>query len=128
MYPIGKYLVLATMEGKMNAIKRIYAPTHSADIYIAGNVTVADEICRQFCYVHGFCVTLEPIQFIYKGGDETGIRVGVKNYPRFPRTENELLVEAERLARKLMDGLFQKSCMVCGTPETIWLTRRDEDQ
>jgi len=103
---------------------RTEAPTYTAAIYIAGDLTEARRVCRGYC-MKGLCVTVEPVEFIYTGGAETGVRVGLINYPRFPASPSEILNTAEHLAVALMNQLYQHSVSIVATDKTIWLSRRE---
>lgn len=100
------------------------AATFTATIYIAGDFTTAKHICREFCMT-GLCVTVEPTTFVYTGGAEEGVRVGLLNYPRFPCEPGDLLARARQLADDLRDGLCQHSWSIVTPTETIWSSRRD---
>lgn len=106
----------------MNIVK---APTCSIRIYMAGNIAMAEQICREFCYEVGECVTVTPTRYVYKGGDEAGFIVGFINYPRFARTPEQLVAAAQALATKLMTGLFQSSYTIETPEETTWYSRRE---
>lgn len=100
------------------------APTIRFDIFIAGDFAQAKQICRAYCFEVGLCVTVEPVDYIYTGGEEAGVRVGLINYPRFPSNETLLLQCATALANRLMEGLHQHSYSVAGPSETTWFSRR----
>lgn len=100
-------------------------PTIRFDIFIAGDLADARRICREYCINMGFCVTVEPVDYIYTGGRESGVRVGIINYPRFPSDHDELYRRASGLADLLMTGLYQHSYSIAGPKETIWVSRRD---
>ena len=100
------------------------APTIRFDIFIAGDFARAKEICRAYCFEIGLCVTVEPVDYIYTGGEEAGVRVGLINYPRFPCDEFALRLKAGNLADLLMEGLHQHSYSVVGPNETEWVSRR----
>jgi hypothetical protein len=102
------------------------ANTIRFDIFIAGDLTVAKQVCREHCFSAGLCVTVEPVTYIYTGGEENGVRVGLINYPRFPSTHDELLNKARELAEKLMHRLCQQSFSVVGPHRTEWYSRRPE--
>jgi hypothetical protein len=72
----------------------------------------------------GACVTVEPVDYIYTGGEEAGVRVGFINYPRFPTTAAALQEKAGRLAEKLMERLCQHSYSIVGPEFTSWYSRR----
>lgn len=96
------------------------------DIFMAGDIGRAKQVCREYCFVQGLCVTIEPVEYIYTGGEEIGFRVGLINYPRFPSTEAEILEKATTLAGRLLCHLCQHSYSIAGPRETIWFSRRPE--
>lgn len=99
-------------------------PTIRFEIFIAGDLAQAKQICRQFCFDVGLCVTVEPVAYIYTGGEEAGVRVGLINYPRFPATQAEIAEKAHKLADALTHGLCQHSYSVVGPEQTVWFSRR----
>lgn len=100
-------------------------PTIRFDIYMAGDINLARDVCRRFCFNEGFCVHIEAADFIYTGGEERGFKIGIINYPRFPLPEEKLRWRAEILAKDLMERLCQHSYCIIGKDETIWFTRRN---
>jgi hypothetical protein len=98
--------------------------THWAEIFIAGDLDSARRVCRRYCYNVGLCVTIEPVDYVYTGGAESGVRVGLINYPRFPVTREALLETAKTLALLLMDDLHQHSFTIVTPTETFWASRR----
>jgi hypothetical protein len=96
------------------------------DIFIAGDIEQAKQVCRQYCFEIGLCVTVEPVTYIYTGGEEAGIRVGLINYPRFPTTKEALGEKAAVLGMELMSRLHQHSFSIVGPDETTWYSRRPE--
>jgi len=101
-------------------------PSFSVRICIAGNRQVAADVCRHFCFDVGYCVTLEDAEYIYTGGQESGVVVGLINYPRFPQTPENIIETATNLGMKLMNGLCQQSFTIVTPVETIWFSRRPE--
>lgn len=99
-------------------------PTIRFDIFIAGDHERAKQVCREYCFATGLCVTVEPVAYVYTGGEEAGIRVGLINYPRFPTTHDELRKTAHALATQLLHGLCQHSYSIVGPDETEWFSRR----
>lgn len=100
------------------------APTIRYDIFIAGDINNAKQVCREHCLDVGLCVTVEPVTYVYTGGQEEGVRVGLINYPRFP-TDVQLLADRSRaLASKLMFALCQQSYSIVGPEATEWYSRR----
>ncbi len=102
---------------------RVETPTYTAIIYVAGDLATARHLCRHFV-MQGLCVTVEPTDFFYTGGAETGVRVGLINYPRFPAEEGVILAKAEELAKQLIEGLHQWSACIVASDKTVWLSRR----
>lgn len=100
-------------------------PTYLVEIFVAGDLAQAKQICRAYCYSVGLCVTVQPCDFIYTGGEEAGAKIGLTNYPRFPARPDELWSRADALARQLIEGLHQHSAMLRAPDRTLWLTRRD---
>lgn len=96
-------------------------PTRSFTIYIAGDVTDAKRKLRELAYQHGLCVTVTPADFIYTGGEETGVAIGLVNYPRFPSTFDDLQTRAISIAQQLIVALCQKTALVVGPAETHWI-------
>jgi hypothetical protein len=79
--------------------------------------TICDAYIKE---VNGDCVTITPTEFRYVDGDEPGIIVGLINYPRFPRTAEEITRRALRLAEMLRDGLGQLRVSVT-TPDKTYM-------
>jgi len=104
-------------------ITETFAASYSVDIFIGGDVDAARQACREFC-LRGLCVSLSPADFIFTGGMESGVRVGLINYPRFPAEPRNILNTAQALARFLIERLHQQSCTVVAADHTIWLSRR----
>lgn len=102
------------------------APTFTAQIYIAGDLATAKQLCRKYCFEIGLCVTIEPVDFIYTGGEESGMRIGLINYPRFPTEAADIKSRALDLARRLRVGLCQHSFSLVTSDETIWESVREE--
>lgn len=97
------------------------------DIFIAGDIAQAKQACREYCFNVGLCVTVEPVTYVYTGGEESGVRVGLINYPRFASSHDDLRAKALGLANFLMEELYQNSYSVVGPDDTEWYSRRPED-
>jgi len=106
-------------------MKIITEPTYTIRLYLSGPIEVAKQVIREECYREGLCVTVEPTTFIYTGGEEAGYVVGLLNYPRFPKTEVELMARAADLAVKLLDATFQHSALMVAPDQTSWVTKRE---
>lgn len=70
---------------------------------------------------------MTPTEFIYTAGLESGVAVGLVNYPRFPKSQDALLARALAVADFLMTDLYQWSALVVTPTETIWRNRRPEE-
>ena len=101
--------------------------TFGFDVFMAGDLAQAKQVCREYCFAIGLCVTVEPLDFIYTGGEEAGFKIGLINYPRFPTTIPELRRRATELADLLMKRLCQHSYSIVGPDETTWISRRPEN-
>ena len=93
-----------------------------ARIYLSGPIDVAKQTIRAECLRNGLCVTVEPTTFIYTGGEESGIVVGLIQYPRFPAKKLALEARAVDLARKLRRSMFQRSVLVMFLDRTEWIS------
>lgn len=100
------------------------APTIQITIVMAGDIEQAKQVCREYCFEVGLCVTIDPTTYIYTGGEEQGFRVGLINYPRFPSSPDEILEKAKALADRLMHRLCQHSYSIITPTETLWFSRR----
>lgn len=99
--------------------------TFTKVIYIGGDLAVAKQVCREFCQ-RGLCVTVEPTTYIYTGGEELGVRVGLINYPRFPKDSVEIARVALELAGLLRERLCQHSFTIVGEEVSIWDSTREQ--
>jgi hypothetical protein len=72
----------------------------------------------------GLCVSVTEADFVFTGGLESGVRVGLINYPRFPKEPSEIFDTAVELSRFLIERLHQQSCSVVAPDQTMWLSRR----
>lgn len=97
--------------------------SYAATVFIAGDLHQAKGALRRFC-MEGLCVTVTPTTFIFTGGAEEGVAVGLINYPRFPKSDEVIWETAIRLGMTLMDDLCQWSFSVVATDKTHWFSRR----
>ena len=93
------------------------------DIFIGGSYDAAVEVCREVCASGGLCVTVERVEFVYQHGAESGVRVGLINYPRFPASAEDLHTQALRLAHTLLERLYQRSFSIVGQGSTVWYSK-----
>lgn len=98
--------------------------TYTATIYIAGDLHEAKTCIRRFC-MSGLCVTVTPTTFVYTAGAEEGVAVGLINYPRFPKTNEEIWEKAISLGMNLMDTLCQRSFCVVTPDKTHWFSKEE---
>lgn len=76
---------------------------------------------QEYCNDVGLGLTLKDVEFIYTGGSETGIEVGLINYARFPSNPREIKQHAITIAEHLMKALSQHRVSVVTPLETILL-------
>jgi hypothetical protein len=101
--------------------------TYWVKIYMAGDIDVAKQTCREFCMI-GLCVNIHETDYIYTLGEENGFCVELINYPRFPTTSNDITNKATELADLLMERCFQGSYSLMTPEKTYWVTRREGDK
>lgn len=99
--------------------------TYTATIEIAGDFAHIRQLCRAYCYEKGECVSLVAAEYPYKGGLESGAKVGLINYPRFPREPAEIWDRAVELGTILRDALCQHSFTIVATDKTEFFSRRE---
>lgn len=115
------------MPGLSDTIEHtIIAATPTATIYIAGDYNMALEALRTHCDEIGDCWAVEPVDFIYTGGQEAGVRLTRINYPRFPRSPEELQELAEKVVEWMLLQLHQRSCTVVGPLRSTWMSRKSD--
>jgi hypothetical protein len=104
------------------------APSYPVSIFVAGRVRQAEAICRAHCDEVGLCVTVTETAYCYTDREETGVIVGLINYPRFPSTPTEIFAKAEALALRLIDGLGQQSASIQAPDKTVWISFREQPE
>ena len=93
------------------------ANTRVIDIYMAGNYTEAKHSIGQYCCDNPYCLSIVKTDYIYTDADafmghmkESGFKVTLINYPRFPeehdKMESRAIVIAKELARVCDQGSF----------------------
>lgn len=95
--------------------------TFNADIFIAGDIAIIKEVCRDYVD-RGLCVSVCPVDFIFTGGSESGAKIGLINYQRFPTTEDNIKKMAIELSLILINRCHQFSASVVTTKETIFIS------
>jgi len=97
--------------------------TYWVKIYLSGDIDVIKQACREYCMI-GLCVTVQPVTFIYTGGEEFGVEIGLINYPRFPDTKENIQNKAFELAALCRDKAFQHSYLVMDSEYTFYHSSR----
>lgn len=72
----------------------------------------------------GLCVTITATLFIYTGGEEFGVEIGLINYPRFEDSEENILKTAIDLANLCREESAQHSWLILTPETTIWNSLR----
>jgi hypothetical protein len=104
---------------RKDAMKETNATTYWLKIYQSGSIETAKEVIRREAFPGGLCVTIEPTDYIYLGGEEAGFVIGLVNYPRFPEEPEKIFERAKSLALKILDETWQISTMIMTPTETI---------
>lgn len=99
----------------------------SIKIYIAGDYDLYRNICRKFCFHIGLCVNIRKCDYIYTGGEETGVIVELINYARFPSNRVEIKQIAIELAFELMDEGCQTSFSITDGDKSYFYSIRKDD-
>lgn len=101
-----------------------FSKSNTYKIWIAGDYQDALRAIREFCE-DGACFAVQPVDYVYTGGMESGVCVTRINYPRFPADDEKISEQMNRLAEHLRDQLFQDSYSIEGPKETVWFSRRE---
>lgn len=111
--------------------------TFTANIYLglqhgySGGFSTVDEVrtwLQNYCNEVKLGLTLAPLEFIYVDGGEPGLIIGLINYPRFPRTVEEIKKIAIDMTRGLMTLCHQERVSIVFSDETVMLEREMEDR
>lgn len=78
-------------------------------------------ICDMYVSKHKDCVSITPTEFRYVDGSEPGVIVGLINYPRFPKTKEDMHLSAAILGHMLMTGLGQQRISIVTPKKTYML-------
>lgn len=101
--------------------------SYPIQIWIAGDHAKALELCRAYCDETGFCVTVTPTAYVYTGGQEAGVAVGLINYGRFPSEPRAIFERARELTLRLIEGLEQESASIQAPDRTLWISFRSQN-
>lgn len=102
-------------------------PANTVRIYMAGDFEQALACCRKYAFETGFCVTVTPTEYVYTGGQESGVIVEAINYARFPSEPDALLRRMTELAAKLRIALCQHSFTIQTPTESEWFSWREQN-
>jgi hypothetical protein len=110
------------------------AATFTATIYVGlkhhydGDVIARDvplAAIREYVDRVGLCVTVTDTQFAYTNGGEPGLIVGLINYPRFPKTPDQVRAHALALSQILLKCCRQFKVSVVMPDETVMIEAPD---
>ena len=101
------------------------AKTFTATIYLSGSIETIKQVCRKYC-LKGLCITIKPTLFIYTGGEEFGVEIGLLNYPRFEDSKEGIMQKAIELSTQCRDEAMQHSYLIVTADKTIWNTSREQ--
>ena len=104
------------------------ADAYKVEIFIGGDYMLAVGLCADFCNREGLCVTVDKTVYVYTGGVCDGVKIGLINYARFPKSKDIIWRTACALAIQLKRGLGQGSYTVQDNMTSLFVTDRDEDQ
>lgn len=107
-------------------MKRVETLSYPVSIFIAGDLDRAAGICLAYCGEVGLCVTVTKTIYVYTGGAEEGVIVGLINYGRFPSEPRAIWNTAYRLGLHLVDALGQQSFSLQAPDKTLWVSFRGE--
>lgn len=113
---IGKHVTIPGDRGRLGE-----CDSYPVSVFVAGYVSEAAAICQQYCDAVGLCVTITETRYIYTGGEEAGVIVGLINYPRFPAEPAAIFAKAEELAHRLIEGMGQRSASIQAIDKTVWI-------
>ena len=108
-------------------IKVKKADAHTVVIYIAGEYSLAKHELVKICSSMGACFGIQPMEYIYSGGQELGLAITLINYARFSKEKTALDEFSFEVAKSLMIAMGQGSCSVITPNNSFFLTRRKED-
>lgn len=95
--------------------------SYQVTVWIAGCIETAKRVVRECAYAAGQCVTITPTTFIYTGGEESGVSLGLVAYPKYPRPHGEILQAARDLVAALLPALNQRTALIVATDVTEWV-------
>ena len=101
--------ILAKMEEQFHPYKlHSTEKSYYCNLHIAGDINHARQVLRKLV-MEGACVQLHECDYIYTGGLEKGMLVRFIQYPRFPKSDDEIHQQALRFSTELAKELCQLS-------------------
>ena len=91
-----------------------------AEIHIAGDYRRAVNFCHDRVTDASFCVSVIPADYVYNGGIQSGVRIRLIHYPKYPATLEDIRARARNLAEGLRVELNQYSYTVEDSEKTHW--------
>jgi len=101
-------------------------PAWWARLYVGGNRQAAEMACRAACFPSGLCVTLDETTYIFGGGTEPGVCIGLIQYPPFPEQVGMLRARAITLGMAVAEASSQWSFTIVTPTENIFYSRRNQ--
>jgi hypothetical protein len=80
---------------------------------------------REYCDTNGACFSVTDIDYIYTHGSESGVKITLINYPRFPNSQYIILDNMIEVAKELKHIGNQKRCSIVSKDVTYML---EEDE
>lgn len=106
--------------------KELSCETHKFDIYVSGDYGQILHVCQDYCLT-GFCVSVSKVDYVYTMGRESGAKITLINYPRFPLCFDDLYSKAKSLAELITVTCGQGSYTVVSDKDTYFWSRRKND-
>jgi hypothetical protein len=95
--------------------------TYTAKIYISASIDAVAQLLREYAFNNGACFTIEKTLFIYTGGEECGVVVGLVNYPKFEKDNKRIFKDAVEVAELILSKTFQRTCLIVAPDKTRWI-------
>jgi hypothetical protein len=108
-------------------MKHITSKTYSVDVYLSGRYEKIKDVLSLYT-LKGLCISIEKVDYIYTHGIESGAKVQLINYPRFPTSEDDLLQEAIDMGKEVLSQTGQGSFTVVSPDTTHFFSVREKDK
>lgn len=95
--------------------------SYCVKIYIAGCYSIIKQACHDFVKEQPLCINLKRVEYIYTGGEESGVVIEIINYARFPKTEAEINNTALSLGNFIKDKANQKSFSIVTPTKSTYI-------